>query len=338
MANRPPRDQGTRELLSEIGRRRERNRRLRIGAAIAVAIILLLAFVGAALAVRSQKSALVTVGSVEATVPATQVSTTAVPGAHPPTTPYHPPTTLSTTTTKPPASTTTKRTAVPSTATTGGSAAGARSVSGTVVIDPGHQGEGNSGLEQIAPWSSTRKPKVTSGTAGVVSGLTESQFNLNVAMKLKDFLEQRGVKVVMTRTRQNVDLSNIQRAKIGNAANADLVIRVHADGSDTDSSVNGIHVLYPASHPGYTDKVAGPSKRAAQLVLSALIAATGAKNRGLDERDDMTGFNWSSVPSIIPELGFMSNATEDRRLAGAEYQTTLARAMSDGAVQYLQSR
>ena len=206
-----------------------------------------------------------------------------------------------------------------------------------VVVDPGHQGRGNSAQEAIGPGSSTTKDKVTSGTSGVSSGTNESTITLAIGLKLRDALQARGIKVVMTRTSQDVDLSNIQRTKIANAANAALYIRVHADGAES-SSTHGIHTLYPATISGWTDDIAGVSKRAAQLAQSALVAATGATDRGLDARTDMTGFNWSDVPVIIPELGFMSNPEEDRLLNSPAYQQKIANALADAAVQFIQEQ
>ena len=191
-----------------------------------------------------------------------------------------------------------------------------------VVIDPGHQGNGNSDREPIGPGSSTTKAKVSSGTAGVVTGIPESELVLAISLKLRDALTAAGVEVVMTRTTQDVDLSNIQRAMIANQAGADLFVRVHADGnSNTDAQ--GIHVLYPAVIEGWTDDIAEASKMAAVLAQRELVAATGANDRGIDARSDMTGFNWADVPVILPEIGFMTNPTEDRRLATPEYQDAI---------------
>jgi N-acetylmuramoyl-L-alanine amidase len=206
-----------------------------------------------------------------------------------------------------------------------------------VVVDPGHQGRGNSAQEPIGPGSSTTKDKVTSGTSGVSTRTLESTIALAIGLKLRDALQARGIKVVMTRTSQDVDLSNIERTKIANAAHAALYIRVHADGADS-SSTHGIHTLYPATKTGWTDDIAVVSKRAAQLAQNALVAATGAADRGLDARDDMTGFNWSDVPVIIPELGFMSNPEEDRLLNSASYQQKIADALADATVRFLQEQ
>ena len=79
-----------------------------------------------------------------------------------------------------------------------------------ICIDAGHQARGNSSLEPNGPGSSTMKAKVTTGATGCVTGKTESQINLEVALKLQEALSNQGYTVVMCRTSQNVDLSNAQ--------------------------------------------------------------------------------------------------------------------------------
>jgi N-acetylmuramoyl-L-alanine amidase len=187
------------------------------------------------------------------------------------------------------------------------------------VIDPGHQGRANSDLEPVGPGSSTRKAKVSSGTSGVATGTPESELVLAIGLKLRDALQARGITVVMTRTTQDVDVSNVQRAQMANAIGADLFVRLHANGA-TNRSVSGLFTLYPASIKGWTDDIATESKAAAVLVQHYLIAETGADDDGVHPRSDLTGFNWSDVPAILAELGYMTNPAEDKRLATAAYQ------------------
>jgi len=204
-----------------------------------------------------------------------------------------------------------------------------------VCIDPGHQAHSNSTPEPIGPGSSTTKPSVSGGATGVSTGIPEYEIALQIAMNLKQRLEAQGVKVVMTRTVNDVDIVNSKRAAIANKAKADLFIRIHADGSP-DSSVVGISTLYPASNK-WTKLFAGPSKSAAVTVQKAMIRSTGAVDRGAIKRSDLSGFNWATVPSVLVETGFLSNRVEDKLLASPHYQDKLAEGIAAGTMTYLKS-
>ena len=139
----------------------------------------------------------------------------------------------------------------------------------------------------------------------------------------------------MTRTRTaGSSMGNIARARIANRARARLFLRIHADGS-TDPSSRGTHTLYPTLRRGWTDDVYAGSKRAATRVQRELVRALGFPDRGLHERSDFTGFNWSDVPVILVEMGFMTNPTEDRLLATSAYQSRAALGLCRGTLRYL---
>jgi N-acetylmuramoyl-L-alanine amidase len=204
-----------------------------------------------------------------------------------------------------------------------------------IVIDPGHDLRANPATEPIGPGSPTRKIKDGGGTRGAVSGLTEAELNLRVALRLRPLLEQAGVRVVLTRTRTaGTSMGNIARARIANRAGAALFLRIHADGS-TNRSVRGTHTLYPALRAGWTDDVYAASKRSARIAQSELLRALGFPDLGLQERSDFTGFNWADVPVILVELGFMTNPTEDRLLATGDYQRRAAVGLCRGALRFL---
>jgi len=53
-------------------------------------------------------------------------------------------------------------------------------------------------------------------------------------------------------------------------------------------------------------------------------------------REDLTGFNWSKVPTLLVEMGFMSNPEEDNLLSKPEHQEKLAKTISKGLLNYFQ--
>jgi len=204
-----------------------------------------------------------------------------------------------------------------------------------VVLDPGHDLRANLRTEPIGPGSSTRKILDGGGTSGVVTGTREADLDLGVALRLRALLQRAGVRVVMTRTTTSgTSMGNVARAHIANANDAALFLRIHADGS-ADASAAGTHTLYPVLHAGWTDDVYAQSKRAARIVQRELVRSLGFPDRGLQEHSDFTGFNWSDVPVILVEMGFMTNAAEDRLLASGAYRQRAATGLCRGTLRFL---
>jgi len=199
-----------------------------------------------------------------------------------------------------------------------------------IVIDAGHQTRAMSATEPIGPGSSQRKAKVTGGASGCVTHLPEYKLNLQVAKKLQKELVNRGYKVIMVRTKNNVRMSNVQRAKVANKYKADAFIRIHANSAGS-SSVKGALTIAPASNNRYMTKAnRKASQKLSKKVLKAMCKTTGAKNRGVMYTNSMTGINWCKVPVTIVEMGFMSNPSEDRKMAKASYQKKIVKGIADG--------
>ena len=205
-----------------------------------------------------------------------------------------------------------------------------------VCLDPGHQREADLGEEPIAPGSSQKKPKSSGGAIGVATGVPEYEFALKLSKKVKNELERKGVEVVITRESNDVRLSNIDRARLAIRERADLFLRIHADSSG-DSSQRGISTLYPADN-SWTRSIYAESLRAARIVQDSLVKSEGRPDRGILPRSDLSGFNWSNVPSILVEVGFLSNPEEDRLLNDEVHQQKIAKAMAKGVLRYLSER
>jgi N-acetylmuramoyl-L-alanine amidase len=204
-----------------------------------------------------------------------------------------------------------------------------------IVIDPVHDRQPNFALEPIGPHSRTLVVKDQGGVSGVRSHTPSSLINLRIGLKLRTILKQHGYCTKMTRTRQTgVSMGNVARARIANKAHAALFVRISCDGN-ADHSQHGTTTLYPANHKGWTNDILPASKNAARLIQASLVKALGSKDRGTKARKDVTGFNWSNVPVVLAEVGFLTNRGEDRLLNQGSYQQRAAQGIADGIVQFV---
>ncbi|MBQ6469599.1 MAG: RICIN domain-containing protein [Lachnospiraceae bacterium] len=203
-----------------------------------------------------------------------------------------------------------------------------------VEIDPGHQRHGNSAKEPIGPGSSVKKAKCTSGATSQWTGQDEYQLNLDVSLKLRKELEKRGYKVYMTRTTNNVDISNVERAKKATKDGADILVRIHADDIDS-TSVSGVLNMAPASgNPYMSSKMIKESQRLAKLLTKYQVKSTGQKTRSNVYTNSMTGINWATMPVSIVEMGLMSNRKEAYNLNDSGFQQKIAKGIADGIDAY----
>lgn len=206
-----------------------------------------------------------------------------------------------------------------------------------VAIDPGHQAKGNSEQEPIGPGASQTKAKVASGTSGRTTGVAEYELNLAVALKLKEELANRGYEVFMIRESHDVNISNAERAKMAAESGGDILIRIHANGSE-NSGVSGALTMAPSqANPYMEGSMVQQCQKLSKEIIEAFCEATGANNQGVYQTDEMSGLNWCTIPATIVEMGYMTNPEEDTRMQTEEYQELMVQGMANGIDRYFAS-
>lgn len=210
-----------------------------------------------------------------------------------------------------------------------------------VVLDPGHNGGNASHPKDInrsvPAGRGQMKPCNTTGTA-TNAGYSEHAFNFAVAQEVGTALAAKGIKVVYTRTNDTgVGPCVDRRAEIGNEANADAVVSIHADGS-TSAGAHGFHVAY--SSPPLNAAQGAPSTKLAHALRDGLRAdgfttSTYIGSAGLSARADLGGLNLSTRPTVLVECGNMRNSAEAALMSSAAGRAKYAAAIAEAIEAYL---
>lgn len=215
-----------------------------------------------------------------------------------------------------------------------------------IMLDPGHGGK-------------------DPGAVGPKLKTTEKAVNLAVALKLKKLLEQElGLTVLMTRSDDRF-VSLGDRTKFANEHRADLFVSIHANAS-RDSKAKGAETYYLAtamtsdaravealenqvvelyeggatakkkyddldfilSDLSQTEHLESSNELASNIQLN-LVAGSGFYDRGVKQANFYV-LRGAFMPSVLVELGFLSNPDEERILSTPEYQDRLARTILEG--------
>lgn len=174
------------------------------------------------------------------------------------------------------------------------------------------------------------------GKVGINDAL-EKDINLAITLKLKDLLEQKGIKIVLTRdsdsglyseTATNQKADDMQtRCKIITEANPVFTVSIHQN-SYTTPDIKGAQVFY------YSQSAKGESL--AKTLQKSLIDRIDPDNRRAAKANDSYYLlKKTPTPTVIVECGFLSNQEEADLLLDESYQNKLVRAIYMGIIEYL---
>lgn len=198
----------------------------------------------------------------------------------------------------------------------------------TVALDPGHGGR-------------------DAGTRSQELNLREKDLTLRVSRRLKETLEERGYRVILTRTSDSyVPLE--KRSAIADQAGADLFLSIHFNAVG-NPAIEGTetYVLTPQTHrsTGQKDAAASDSARNAGnendhwnallgfLVQRQLLRDLETFDRGL-KRARFRVLREVECPAVLVEAGYLSNPREAARLGGAEYQEKFVHSLAAAVDRY----
>lgn len=218
-----------------------------------------------------------------------------------------------------------------------------RALTGTfIVLDPGHNGVADPTIlkRQVPMGGRATKDCDTAGTQAA-NGYPEHAHNWDVVVNLAALLRERGATVILTRPSDTgVGPCVDERAAIGNRANADLVVSVHADGN-TARTARGFHVVTSRSMAG-GPVVTSKSMTMATTIRDAFAEGTGmprstylGAGEGITRRADIAGLNLSNVPAVMLEAGNVRHTGDAALLTSGRYRLTEAHALAAGIQQAL---
>jgi N-acetylmuramoyl-L-alanine amidase len=216
----------------------------------------------------------------------------------------------------------------------------------TVILDPGHNLTNHRHPDKMSQQVYIGTKKKNCDTAGTETdaGYSEARFTLDVARRARAELEKLGAKVRLTQDGDRpwgpcID----ERAEIGNEADADAVVSVHADGAGEGN--RGFHVIAPKpveAGKADTTAIAGPSKRLGKDLVTAFARATGTEastyaggGDGLVTRDDLGGLNLSKVPKVFLECGNMRDPQDAALLTDPAWRERAAHGIVKGVTAFL---
>lgn len=171
----------------------------------------------------------------------------------------------------------------------------------TIVIDPGHGGNDR-------------------GTTGV-RGTAEKDMTLPTAEMLATKLKQAGANVQLTRNADKY-ISLRKRVEISHQQQADAFISIHFDAS-LDPAIAGFTTYYTSAR----------QQALATSINNQLGQAVSLKNRGAQEGNFFV-LRENRQQAVLIELGFLTNAKEERTITSKKFQEQASHAIYNGILQY----
>ena len=150
------------------------------------------------------------------------------------------------------------------------------------------------------------------GAVNKAHNITEKALNLSISQKLAQRLRQEGYNIITTRD-TDVFIELAERGDIANNNDVDLFISIHFNAAG-NTSARGIETLYHPTEDG---------KKVAQIFQTEIVKASGAPDRKIIPRSNLSVLRRTKMPAVLLELGYMTNPTEIVQVMDDSYQNKL---------------
>lgn len=158
------------------------------------------------------------------------------------------------------------------------------------------------------------------------NGIREKDLNLDVSLRVEKYLKSKGITVHMTR-KTDVFLTLQQRVNVAKSNGSNAFVSIH--GNAASASASGTETFYYAS----VQSRAQDSKQLATFIQSRLYKALGTTNRGV-KNGNLHVLRENPLPAALVELGFLTNASDAKKLSSNTYKDLAAKAIADGIEDY----
>jgi N-acetylmuramoyl-L-alanine amidase len=197
----------------------------------------------------------------------------------------------------------------------------------TVILDPGHGGHDKGQVSRYG---------------------YEKDFALDVARKLRPFLQAKGLRVIMTREGDYFVPLEV-RAQIANATRNSIFVSIHFNGTNDDPNATGFEIFSftPRGAPSTSDNAAAPSSLSMQpgsevdaqsmalsvCIYHSLLGHIPEFDRGI-KRARFAVLRLTRVPAVLIEGGFLTERGESQLIAKKDWRANLAQAIGVGIENY----
>lgn len=178
-----------------------------------------------------------------------------------------------------------------------------KSIGNIVVLDAGHGGY---------------------DSGAVYGGYNEKDVTLDITRKVQEYLTAAGINVYMVRSEDRF-VALAERVEVSNAVNPKIFVSIHVNAIATNPQMHGLQTYYYSN----------AGRQLGSVIHKQLLQDVQMPDQKLRHANFWV-IKFTNAPSVLLELGFMTNVEERKKLVKDSYQHDLAKSIARGIINYLE--